>query len=580
MPTLTRRALGGACLGALASRGFARAARPNVLIVLTDDQGYGDISSHGNPDLRTPELDRLRGESVRFTDFHSSPMCTPTRAQLMTGRDALVTRAMNVSSGRTLLRPDFPTMAEAFAANGYRTGIFGKWHLGDNYPYRPENRGFQEAVWYPSSHIGSVPDAWNNDYFNDRYRHNGGLQQYEGYSGDVFCDEAMKCMRGGAPFFCYVPLNVAHTPAFVPPRFVAPYKHLPEPVARYYGMVANIDFNMGRLERMLETSGLRENTIVIFMSDNGGTARTNRFNAGMKGAKIQLYEGGHRVPCFVRWPVGGIAGGKDIHELTEMQDLFPTLINLCGLKPPGARFDGTSLAALMQGRAKTLPDRNLVVQFSRMNAARPQKDDAAVMWRRWRLVSGKELYDLATDPGQENNVFTRHPDIVKRLQAHYDRWWTGVEPLLDSFLPLHIGAPQENPTCLSACEWADVFLDQGAQVRKGEKKIGKWHVQVERPGMYEIALRRWPRDCDAALSAGVPEHKAEDGRYAAGVALPIAQARLKIGRFDRTIKLRPDDREAMFRMELPAGATTAETWFLDAAGDPLLSAYYAYVRRT
>ena len=170
--------------------------RPNVILILTDDQGYGDIGAHGNPVLKTPNMDRLWSESVRLTDFHVTPMCTPSRSQLMTGRACLVNKAMNVSSGRTLLRTDMPTMAEIFAASGYSTGQFGKWHLGDTYPYRPIDRGFQESVCFASSHIGAAPDAWNNDYFNDRYRHNGREQQYDGYCTDVFFGEAMNWMRG------------------------------------------------------------------------------------------------------------------------------------------------------------------------------------------------------------------------------------------------------------------------------------------------------------------------------------------------------------------------------------------------
>ncbi len=495
---------------------------------------------------------------------------------------------MNVSSGRTLLRRDLPVLAETFRDNGYRTGIFGKWHLGDTYPYRPEDRGFEETVWYPSSHIGSVPDAWNNDYFNDAYRHNGHLQRYRGYSGDVFIDEAMRWIgargRAGSPFFCYIPLNVAHAPLFVPPEFIEPYKHLPANVARYSAMIANIDHNVGRVDEMLRKSGLHENTLLIYMSDNGATRATLRYTAGMKGTKTELYEGGHRVPCFVRWTGGGVQGGRDISDLTQMQDIFPTLIDSCALtRPQGFQTDGVSLAAVLQNRAKQLPDRTAVVQFSRMPregvSARPSKNDAAVMWKTWRLIGGKELYNIAEDPGQEKNVFDRNPEIVARLQKHYDEWWSRVEPQLDSFVPVVVGSNRENPVSVSACEWADVFLDQGAQVRKGERKNGVWHLEVAQPGDYEIALRRWPRDCDAAIAAGIPPHTAEDGRYPAGVALPIAKARLKAGTFDRTVDVGPDDREALFHMRLPAGPVQMQSWFLDASGQPLLGAYYAYVER-
>ena len=268
-------------------------------------------------------------------------------------------------------------MPEVFAASGYRTGIFGKWHLGDNHPYRPEDRGFQEAVWYPSSHIGSVPDAWNNDYFNDRYRHNGKVEQYQGYSGDVFFDQAMSWMRSGEagrPFFAYIPLNVAHGPLLVPAQFRKPYEHLPERFARYYGMVANIDYNVGRLEAMLRQTGLRDNTILIFLTDNGNTKATSANPLGCAATRSISTRAGIacRASCAGRraaWAADAIAP-----NWPKCRTCCPRWRNWCGLaRPAGAAFDGVSLAALAQGKAKALADRTLVVQFSRMDSPRPEE---------------------------------------------------------------------------------------------------------------------------------------------------------------------------------------------------------------
>ena len=196
------------------------ADRPNVIIVITDDQGYGDLACHGNPVALTPNLDRLHDESVRFTDFHAAPMCTPTRGQLLTGLDAARNGALNVSSGRTLLRANLPTMADIFRDVGYRTGLFGKWHLGDNYPFRPQDRGFEETLWFPSTHINSLPDYWENDYFDDVYRHNGRRERYEGYCTKVFFDEAMRWINNRVeaeePFLAYLPTNAPHAPLWVP----------------------------------------------------------------------------------------------------------------------------------------------------------------------------------------------------------------------------------------------------------------------------------------------------------------------------------------------------------------------------
>ncbi len=573
------------------------AGRPNVIVILTDDQGYGEFSCFGNPRLRTPNLDRLHAEGVRFTDFHVTPMCAPTRAQLMTGRDAMFTSATNPSSGRGLLRTGLPTMADVFAANGYRTGLFGKWNLGDAYPYRPEDRGFHDAVWFPSTHIGSLPDAWNNDYFSDRYRRHGGLKQYEGYCADVFFEQAMDWMRerhaAREPFFVYLPLNTPHKPFFVPRRYREPYEDLPGDLPAFYGMIANIDENIGWLEDMLRETGLRDDTILVFLTDNGTVAGARFFNAGLRGRKVQLYEGGHRVPCFLRWPAAGWRP-RDIGGLTECQDLLPTLLELCGLKTPeGLEFDGVSLAGLLRGEIERAPDRTLVVQYTpvRVNAGvvgspeaaappvEPKYGNAAVMWRQWRLIDGSKLYDLARDPGQRINLIDRHPEIADRLRRYYDEWWKRVEPYGRSFVPVHVGAGAENPTLLTGCEWAGVWMDQCLQVRRGDRRNGFWHVYVEKAGDYEFSLRRWPEAAGAALSEGVPAHEGEIGHYPAGVPLPIAKAKIRVGSRELSQSVGARDKAATFRLPLTEGRTKLKTWFFDADGNEICGAYYVTARR-
>ena len=575
----------------------AAAGKPNILLIITDDQGYGELSCHGNPVLQTPNLDRLHAESVRLADFHVAPMCTPTRGQLMTGVDCLRNLAMNVSSGRTLLRRDLPTMGDLFAAAGYATGIFGKWHLGDNYPYRPQDRGFQESLWYPSSHIGSAPDFWDNDYFDDTYWHNGRRRQFEGYTTDVFFREATRWMReqsqAGKPFLCYLPTAAPHAPHFVPAKYREAMKtavakaNLPNlapavraQLARYLAMIANIDENVGRLEIFLRNTGLRDNTILVFLTDNGSTFGPRYFNAGMKGGKITLWEGGHRVPCFIRWPVGGLRPAGDVAGLTQVQDLLPTLLDLSGVKEPAnAKFDGISLADVLRGKSEPPADRSLVVQFSRMDHPVPEQGDACVMWQRWRLVQDKELYALAADPAQERNVIADHPDVAARLRAHYAQWWAGVAPRLNEPQRVVIGHEAEPLTQLSPCEWRDAFLDQGAQVRKGERRNGVWHLEVARAGDYEFELRRWPREENVPLAAGLPSRKISDGEFPPGVALPIAKARLKIAAFDQTAVVAPADKSISFRVPLKAGSVELQTWFYDEAGKELCGAYYVYAAR-
>lgn len=558
--------------------------KPNVIIVLTDDQGYGDLSCHGNPILKTPNLDKLHSESIRFTDFHVAPMCTPTRGQLMSGRDCLANGAMNVSSGRALLRRGLPTMADIFAASGYRCGQFGKWHLGDNYPYRPQDRGFHETVWYPSSHLGSAPDFWNNHYFDDVYWHNGKREKFSGYTTDVLFNEAIKWMRAQAaahqPFFCYLPTAAAHAPLFVRQKYRELYKAQRHNVASFFGMIANIDENMGRLEAFLRETGLRENTILIFMTDNGGTFGVPVFNAGMRGRKVDLWEGGHRVPCFIRWPAGKLRAAGDLADLAEVQDILPTLIDLCGLRtPPQVKFDGISLANLLRGQEEHLRDRTLVVQFSRMFGPAPRKGDAAVLWRRWRLVQDKELYDLRTDFGQRTNIIAQHPDIVAKMRAAYDKWWSAITPTVNEHSAITLGADAENPSQLSPADWEDSFLDQGAQIRSGLRRNGHWNVVVAQPGTYEIELRRWAREADAPIAAGLPPHPHTDGEFPAGVALPIAKARLQIAGFDRSRDVSPSDKAVVFTTDLKAGPARLETWFYDADGAEICGAYYVYVTR-
>ncbi len=583
---------------------------PNVIIVITDDQGYGELSAHGNPILRTPCLDRLRSESVRFSDFHAAPMCTPTRGQLMTGVDALRNGAMNVSSGRALLRREFPTMAEMFAAAGYRTGLFGKWHLGDSHPYRPQDRGFHESLWFPSSHIGSVPDAWENDYFDDTYIHNGRRRAFDGYTTDVFFREVMAWMAAedaaGRRFFCYLSTAAPHWPFFVPDRYRAPVRaaldaagpSLPPlpPAARadlvsYLAMIANIDENMGRLDAFLADRGLRDNTLLIFLTDNGSTFGSRYFNAGMRGHKATLWEGGHRVPCFVRWPAGGLRAPSDVAGLTQVQDLLPTLIDLCGLtRPAGAVFDGISLTAVLRGEEEPPLDRMLVVNYSRMphgvarasagnNPATPRREGAAVLWRRWRLLEDRELFDLESDPLQKTNVIALHPSVAERMRAHLDRWWAGVKDRANDFEAVSVGHEAENPVRLTACEWADVFLDQQVQVRRGERKNGVWHINVSRSGEYQVTLRRWPRESALCLTDGAAETRVTDGTLPGGDAWPVAATRLLVGDADLTQPVPPGAGGVIFAVWLPDGRTTMQTWFLDAGGTEIAGAYYAEARR-
>ena len=569
-----------ACAGHTAS---GAAVRPNVIVVLSDDQGYGDFSCHGNPVLKTPHLDRLHAESIRLTDFHVAPMCTPTRGQLLTGLDALHSGASSVCAGRSFIRRGTPTMPEIFAAVGYRTGHFGKWHLGDSYPNLPHQRGFQETVYHLGWGITSMADTWLNDCFDGRFFHNGKLQSYPGYCTDVWFNLAADWIKQrqarSEPFFLYLPTNAPHGPHWVADQYKQPYDG--RSPAAFFGMIANLDENMGRLDALLRELRLKDNTIVIYFHDNGGTAGVNLFNAGMRGKKTTYYEGGHRAACFVRWPAGKLRPVGDVDALTQVQDLLPTLVDLCGLTTPReAKLDGVSLAPLLRDPAATLPDRKLVVQYGQ----RPEKGDACVLWRKWRLVHDSELYDLAADPGQTKDLSSAHPDVVRAMRGHYDSWWSGVKPKLEDFSPISIGAEQENPVTLTAADWANVYCDNMQNLREGKRENGPWHLRVEKAGKYEISLRRWPKEADAPIAGGVPEFKAKVGGLPAGKALSITRARLKVGNLlDESRPVTANDKAITFHVTLPEGAKlaklTMQSWFYDASGEALCGAYFADVRR-
>lgn len=600
MTTASRRTFlkmaGAGCAGALlpscATRLFgpgsgasaARAARkPNVIVILSDDQGYGDLSCHGNPVLRTPNFDRLHAESIRLTDFHVAPMCSPTRGQLMTGMDALHNAATATCMGRHIPREGIPTVAEMFRDGGYRTGIFGKWHLGNSHPFRPMDRGFEEAVYFNGFGLVSADDYWCNDYFDPWYLHGTERIRGKGYCDDLWFDMAMRWMRqrraDGEPFFCYIPTNVPHFPFWVADEYRAIYKD--SGADAFFGMIANLDRNIGRLDAFMRETGLRDNTILVFMSDNGATGGLKIYNADMKGGKCSYYDGGHRVPCFIRWPEGRLGAPRDVATPTQVQDIMPTLAGLCRLETPStARLDGADLTGLLRGG--TLADRKLVVQYCQFDTV---KDRAAVIWNNWRLVFGKELYDINKDPGQTDDVSARHPDIVEAMRAHYDAWWAGAAPAINDLVPVHIGSDAEPETVLTCCEWQDVRSDGAESVRdpvggRNYSPTGaQWNVFAEQGGTYTIELRRWPRESGLALDAAAPEFRGVAGSIKAGAALPIASACLRIGARTHTAQAAPGADSVAFTVPIPAGKRTMHGWFRDAHGRNLCGALFAHVRR-
>jgi len=563
-------------LAALAAPGgLCRAAgrqggqKPNVLIILTDDQGYGDLSCHGNPILKTPNLDNSHAKSIRLTDFHVAPKCTPTRGQLMTGCDAMRNGATRVCQGRSMMRESLPTMADIFRDGGYRTGHFGKWHLGDSYPHRPQDRGFDRTIHHGAWGITSIADYYANDYWDDMYRHNDKLQKYEGYCTDVWFNQAMQWMQArqaaGQPFYCYLATNCPHVPNRAPEKFIKPYVGKKGP-ADFYGQIANIDMNVGRLMKWMRQRGLIKNTILIFMGDNGSSSGAGVYNAGMRGHKGELWEGGHRVQCFIRWPEGELGSPRDIDELTQVQDILPTLIDLCSLRPGDLarrRFDGTSLADLLRGTGDRIDDRMLVVQIG----AHPKKGDAAVMRGKWRMVKGN-LYNIEEDPHQDTNLASKHPEVLEAMRKNYDQWWKEMQEPFAQTRWIHLGSDNANPTMLYSSDWQGSYADNRGNLVSGDRK-GYWNVRVTRDGLYEFTLYRWWPHSDKQLT---------EGRG----AVPISSASVEIG----DVKLKgnvPQDKEGAksvsFTARLEVGEYRLQTMFFDKNGKALCSAYYTQVER-
>ncbi len=576
------------------------AQHPNAILILTDDQGYGDLSCTGNPVLKTPHLDQLYDQSVRLTDYHVDAMCSPTRAALMTGRYAARTGVWSTLRGRYIMRRDEITIADVFSDSGYRTGIFGKWHLGDNYPYRPFDRGFRESLSFGGGVVGEIPDYWDNDNFTATYLRNGACEQHSCYCTDVWFNEAMQFMETDreTPFFCYISTNAPHGPFNVHAKYSEPYlqQGIPKQRARFYGMIANIDENIGRLRQWLADNNLAENTILIFMGDNGtsmGTGitadgfPTDGFNARMRGKKTWVYDGGHRNACFVHWPGGKLTDGRDVDHIAAHIDILPTLIDLCELKPPDVKFDGISLTPLLNNSHSDWPTRTLFVHQQQIDHPVKYKDFAA-MTDRWRFVytgtwrePQNELFDHKRDPEQRRDIAERHPDIVQTLREAYENWWTDISRRFGEYSEIAIGSNRENPTTLTAHSWhGKEGIYSQRHVRQKERDNGFWAIDIEQEGEYEFELRRWPIEIDTPICAALPGRTGVPyvDDLLPGEALAIKTAKLQVGDVVQQKAVSEKDKYITFHLSLKKGSTRVQTYFDDGIDAPL-GAYYVYVKR-
>jgi len=508
----------------------------------------------------------------------------------MSGQFALRNKAGMVPAGRNLMRRDIETMPEIFTDNGYATGLFGKWHLGDTYPYRPMDRGFQRVVWHKGWGLASEIE-YDNSYYKTRYLDQMHIKYSNQFCANLWFDEAMEWMdiqiEKKQPFFTYLTLNTPHSPFDPLPEDLALYEDkVPETAARFFALINNIDHNYGRLEKWLQERGIRDNTVLVFMNDNGSSAGASIYNSGMKGKKGSEYEGGHRAICFIRWPDGGFGKPRTVDGNAHITDILPTFVDLFGFKTSrSAFFDGTSLKPVLRSESTSLKDRKLIVQYG--GRIRPEKyQKSSVMMRDWRLVDGKELYNISDDPGQKEDVALKHPEIVASLNAHYEQYWNSIKDSIDEVEPIVIGHGKEPYTDLTSNNWIEVDCDNRMRVAAGGKRqggnyaFGTWQIEASVSGTYTVQLSRWPFHMKRKLTALGPKESIGGDKLNPGVALPIVSGVLSIDG-GQPISSDPTADGTMIELivNLQRGLHKMEAWFEDSEGKKISGAFYGRIMK-
>lgn len=569
--------------------------KPNVIIVITDDQGYGDMGHTGNTIIKTPSIDKFASQAVNLTNYHVGTTCAPTRAGLLTGRNCNRNGVWHTIMGASILNREEVTLANVFQDNGYKTGMFGKWHLGDNHPFLPEDRGFEETFYHGGGGVGQTPDYWNNDYFDDTYFRNGTPEKVTGYCTDVWFDEAIKFVESKKedPFFCYLSLNAPHSPFNVPQEYYDLYKDeesLLESQKRFYGMITNIDDNFQKLLNKLDDLNIADNTIVIFTTDNGTSngykkdRKTGEFlgyNVGMRGTKSSEYDGGHRVPFIIRWPDGKLEGGKSLNDLTAHVDVLPTLATFAGIDYKAEKvMDGTDISQYLLGTSK-IGDRYLVTDTQRISW--PVKGRrSAVMQGDWRLVKGVELYNISEDPGQTYNIADQHPERVAAMNAFYESWWESVIKET-KYSTIDLGVDEVDVITCHDARTID-YLPPWHQnmIRKGEPmKPAPFHVNFVTEGSYIFKLSRWPMESNLALGAALLDARTGTDSTDAikdGKAMTFKKAFVKIGEQELASDVDNTLLSADLELTIPKGKTELLAWF-ELDDGTLTNAFYVNIQK-
>ncbi len=531
--------------------------RPNVLLILTDNQSFFELSSHGHPHVRTPRIDRFAEESVDFVNFHAPPFCSPSRALLMTGRYAMRSGIHNTIGGVSILHRDEQTMADALGGAGYKTAIFGKWHLGFSHPYRPNDRGFDEAFVHGGGGIGQLEDFYGNNHLDATFDHNGSFVATEGFTTDVLFDRAKDFIEANKakPFFCFVSTPATHRPWQSHPGAAQAIRDRGEEYQSndmaLYSMIENIDENVGEILDQLESLKLDEKTLVIVATDQG--TRRERLHKGLG------YDEFHQVFCMMRYPPLTQGKGRESRALTGMVDVFPTVMDLCGVKTE-AVLDGRSLSPLLSGKTTWTDERRLIVQCPR-GRSREKWKNVSVKSQRWRLVDGNMLFDAINDPDQNENVIDRYPLVVESLTRSYEKFWESL-PESESLLSRHyLGDSAAPEVRLNAMDWYRGDSPWHQLHMPKFKGNGVWAVEVVEAGVYRVELRHHPREAPQALQASA--------------------AFVEIGGRKYSKNLEGDDESAIFNLSLKAGRFDLRTGFVPGTGSKRESdwgALFAYVR--
>ncbi len=572
------------------------AARPNVVLILTEEQGYGDLTSSGNPYLRTPHLDRLRAASTEFSRCIAAPGGVATRAELLTGRHEFRCGISHSLAGRNLIRAEVPVLPELLRAAGYRTAIIGKWALGDALPCRPEDRGFEDVFVHGGGGIGQTPDHWGNSFVDPWMRRNTGWVATKGYCTQVCLDEAQRWLTARAAdqqaFFLLLALNAPQAPYEAPAGTAARMIErtaLREPAASNYAMIEDLDARVGDLLAALERLQLESNTIMVFLGASGSAIGT--WNAGMRGVKGSPDDGGVRVPAFIRWPQK-IAAKRMVDALASPLDILPTLAQLCAVPlPENWSGDGGDLAPAMFGKTDFTRDRMLFSHVGHWPGDDPPErhraQGFAVRDDRW-LLSGLDLFDMSADPGQGTNVFEQHAAVATRLLGAYGIWWNSVRETLREPVRYIIGDPRQPTVNLSACDWWPsrevdgaagaarlstqaairrtlLALSQGAAVAESS---GLWKLRAASAGHYQVKLALLP-------TAASEAERAQIGQLKAG------RAHLRCGKRELQMDLRAGTPAVTLSLDLAAGDVDMEAWFSGQLPEGRrLGAWFAEIQRT